>query len=140
MEVYMRHIYQLIRRYPLTTVCIAIIWFLSFFTPPHTPLDDVKFIDKWVHTAMYGGTCLVMWAEYTLRNKHKTINARPAAIGWLLPVAMSGAIELLQAYCTGGRRSGDWLDLAANATGVTIALGLALLYVRLRSRLKKDAW
>ena len=40
---------------------------------------------------------------------------------WLFPVLMSGLIELLQAYCTDGRRSGDWIDLAANATGVTIA-------------------
>lgn len=42
-------------------------------------------------------------------------------MAWLAPVLMSGAIELLQEYCTYGRRSGDWLDLAANAAGVTLA-------------------
>lgn len=46
---------------------------------------------------------------------------------------MSGAIELLQAYCTGGRRSGDLADLVANAIGVSLALGAALLLARRRS-------
>jgi hypothetical protein len=40
---------------------------------------------------------------------------------------MSGVLELLQEYCTFGRRSGDWLDLAANATGVTLAVVIGLL-------------
>ena len=53
---------------------------------------------------------------------------RMLVYSWLCPILMSGLIELLQAYCTGGRRSGDWIDLAANATGVTLAalFGLAL--------------
>ena len=37
---------------------------------------------------------------------------------------MSGLIELLQAYCTGGRRSGDWMDFLANSVGATLALAL----------------
>ncbi|MBM6662213.1 VanZ family protein [Marseilla massiliensis] len=129
----MQQTYRLIRKYPLTTACVAAIWYLSFFTPPHTELDNVRFIDKWVHVAMYGGTCLILWAEYLLRNKHKTITPRVAAAGWVAPVAMSGAIELLQAYCTGGRRSGDLADLVANAIGVSLALGAALLLARRRS-------
>ena len=47
---------------------------------------------------------------------------------------MSGVIELLQAYCTGGRRSGEWLDFAANATGATLALVIGILAARCRSR------
>lgn len=42
-------------------------------------------------------------------------------LAWLAPVAMSGLIEILQATCTGGRRSGEWLDFAANSIGVTLA-------------------
>lgn len=129
----MQQTYRLIRKYPLTTACVVTIWYLSFFTPPHTELDNVRFIDKWVHVAMYGGTCLILWAEYLLRNKHKAITPRVAAAGWVAPVAMSGAIELLQAYCTGGRRSGDLADLVANAIGVSLALGAALLLARRRS-------
>lgn len=134
MEVNMRYFCRLIRKYPLSAALFLVIWYLSFFTPPHTPLDNVRFIDKWVHVAMYGGTCAVLWAEHLLRNGHKSIGPRALALGWAAPVAMSGAIELLQAYCTGGRRSGDWLDLAANATGVTLALALGWGTARLRSR------
>ena len=54
-----------LKRYPLSAVCIILIWILSlvpFF--PETPLDDVAFIDKWTHFVMYGGTCVVIWWEY----------------------------------------------------------------------------
>jgi hypothetical protein len=36
----------------------ALIWYLSFFTPPQTELDNVEFIDKWVHIIMYGAHVL----------------------------------------------------------------------------------
>lgn len=45
---------------------------------------------------------------------------------------MSGLIELLQAYCTGGRRSGDWLDFLANATGATLGCLLGYLVYRVK--------
>ena len=130
----MRKICQLISKYPLTAVCVAAIWYLSFFTPPHTKLDNVQFIDKWAHIVMYGGSCAVFWAEHLLRGRRRAVTRRAAVAGWLVPVLMSGAIELLQAYCTGGRRSGDWLDLAANAVGVSLALGAAFLLARRQSR------
>ena len=38
---------------------------------------------------------------------------------WVAPVLMSGLLELIQAYCTTNRQ-GEWLDFAANTTGVTI--------------------
>ncbi len=123
----MKIIAQIVRRYPLTLVCIAAIWYLSFFTPPHTELEEVPFIDKWVHIAMYGGTWTIAWVEY-LRS-HAQLNVRKLFLwAWLLPVVMSGVIELLQAYCTGGRRSGDWLDLLANSVGITLAVVLGLLF------------
>ncbi len=125
----MKIIAQTIRRYPLTLLCIAAIWYLSFFTPPHTELEEVPFMDKWVHIAMYGGTWTVVWIEY-LRS-HTRLNGRKLFLwAWLLPIVMSGTIELLQAYCTGGRRSGDWFDLLANSVGVTLAFALGLLFRR----------
>lgn len=121
-----------VKTYPFTTVLVATIWYLSFFTPPKTQLDDVAFIDKWVHIAMYGGTCGVMWIEYLKNHKEKVQKGKLFLLAWLAPIVMSGAIELLQEYCTGGRRSGDWLDLAANATGVTLAavFGVVLMACR----------
>lgn len=133
----MDFVYRLVKNYPFTTLCILAIWYLSFFTPPHTPLDNVKFIDKWTHIAMYGGTCCVMWAEYLRRHTVFAPKMRFFALVWLAPVAMSGAIELLQEYCTGGRRSGDWFDLAANAVGVTLATVVGLVVARRRAKGRK---
>ena len=116
-----------VKKYPLSVVCIALIWILSL-TPffPETPLDNVRFIDKWVHILMYGGTFTVVWLEYYFKHK-KPDYEKLFFWGWLAPILMSGIIELLQEYCTGGHRSGDFLDLAANATGVTVAAVIGLL-------------
>lgn len=130
----MLKICRLLRKYPLTAVCVAAIWYLSFFTPPHTELDNVRFVDKWAHVLMYGGTCAVFWAEHLLRGRRTAVTRAAVAAGWLAPLLMGGAIELLQAYCTGGRRSGDWLDLCANAVGISLALGAAFLLARHRPR------
>lgn len=127
----MKYLYQSVRKYPLSVLLFLAIWYLSFFTPPKTELDTVEFIDKWVHIIMYGGTCAVLWTEYL--RKHVYLNRRKLLLlAWLAPIVMSGAIELLQEYCTGGRRSGDWLDLAANATGVTLAAVAGLIAARIR--------
>ncbi len=107
--------------------CITLIWILSLVPVfPETPLDNVVFIDKWVHILMYGCSFIVVWIEYT--RKHKQADYEKLFFwAWLAPILMSGAIELIQEYCTGGRRSGDWLDLAANASGVTLAAVLGLI-------------
>jgi hypothetical protein len=42
---------------------------------------------------------------------------------------MSGIIELVQEYCT-LYRSGEWLDLAANATGCSLGAMIGLLMKR----------
>lgn len=124
----MDFILHFIKKYPYSVVCIIMIWILSlvpFF--PETPLDNVRFIDKWVHIIMYGGTFTVLWIEYS-RKHHQADYEKLFFWAWLAPIIMSGILELLQEYCTGGHRNGDWLDLAANATGVTIAavIGLSL--------------
>ena len=129
----MTYIKEKLKRYPFTVLCICIIWFLCFCTMPKTPLDDVRFIDKWVHICMYAGTCGVMWIEYL--RCHKKANIRRLLVfAWFFPVVMSGVIELLQACCTGGRRSGDWLDFAANSTGATLAFILGILLARYLAR------
>lgn len=121
------------KRYPLSCLCIATIWVLCFCTMPETPLDNVTLIDKWVHIIMYGGTCSVIWFEYM---RSHTVAAKRALFlwAWLAPVLMSGLIELLQAYCTGGRRSGDWLDFLANSIGATLAVATGMFISRIMKR------
>jgi VanZ family protein len=134
LKVKMEKLLQYTRKYPISVGCIALIWVLSlapFF--PETPLDDVAFIDKWVHVVMYGGTFTILWIEYS-RNHLSADYEKLVFWAWLAPVAMSGAIELIQAYCTGGRRSGEWLDFAANGTGVTLAAAIGLLILAFRPR------
>lgn len=121
---------KLLKRYPLTLLCVAAIWYLCFFKPPTTRLSHTPFIDKWVHIAMYAGTCTVLWWEY-LRS-HARRRGR-ALLAWAVaaPIMMSGLIELLQAGLT-TTRSGDWWDLAANTIGVLLAaaVGRGLLWHR----------
>ena len=119
------------RRYPLSVACIVLVWLLSlapFF--PETPLNNIKFIDKWTHLVMYGGTCLTIWWEYS-RQHQQPDYGRLLSWGWLAPVLMSGLLELLQEYAT-TTRSGDWLDFAANALGA--ALGAAVGWLLLKCR------
>ena len=83
---------QIIRKYPLSILCIALIWYLSlFFVPPDTPLNDVAFMDKWTHFVMYGGTCAVIWWEY-LRH-HQVLNRQKLFVwAWLAPTLMGGLV------------------------------------------------
>lgn len=124
------------KKYPVSLLLIAAIWVLCFIDVPETPLDDVSLIDKWTHVAMYGVTCGVIWLEYLLR--HRRISPRRLfAFAFAAPIIMGGVIELLQAYCTGGRRSGEWLDFAADAAGVILAAGAGTLLAWRRTRAGK---
>ena len=122
---------QFVRKYPLSVLCIILIWILSFVPFfPETPFDDIQFIDKWTHLVMYGGTCSVIWWEYL--RKHTSLDkGKLFCWAWLAPILMSGMIELMQEHCT-TTRSGEWFDFAANSTGVTLAalLGMLLAYLK----------
>lgn len=130
----MIYIYQILRNYPFSITMYAIVLYLSFFTPPKIELDNVHFADKWTHIVMYCGTCGVMWMEYLRRHHTITEKKKLFLLIWLAPVIFSGIVELLQEYCTGGRRSGDWLDLVANTIGVSLAAIIGLLVAKKRPR------
>ena len=122
-----------VRNYPISCVLFTVIWYLSlFFIPPKTPLNNVHLIDKWVHLVMYGGTCGVLWIEY-LRQHTRPDYKKLFIWAWMAPIVMSGTLELLQEYCT-ERRSGDWLDLTANALGVTLGAVFGLIVLRFRNQ------
>ena len=105
--------------YPLSLLTVIIICYLSFFTPPKTDVEEIPYIDKVVHICMYGGLCFILWIEY-LRN-HKAFYWNHVIWGGIIaPVAMSGCIELMQAYCK-DTSSGDWLKLLANNIGIGLA-------------------
>lgn len=146
----MKYPYNLVKSYPISSFYILMIWILCFATIPHTPLDNVRLIDKWVHVAMYGGTCATIWLEYlrqhsisrqpmriaTQADKPPVNMWRLVLLAWLAPILMSGLIEILQEYCTGGRRSGDWLDFAANSIGATLGGVCGVAYLMFRKSRK----
>lgn len=114
----MNGFFGFLKRYPLTLLTLALIWFLCFMTPPSTKLDNVIGFDKVVHFGMYFFLSMVIMYEQ-----------RKSNIGfwivWLsclvLPICMSGLIEILQENCTNGRRSGDVWDFVANSAGALCA-------------------
>lgn len=98
---------------------IGLILYLSFFTPPKMEMEEITNIDKLAHICMYGGLCTIIWWEYW--RKHHILSLMRTIIGAIvLPIALSGAIELLQEYAT-ENRSGDWADMIANTIGVLLA-------------------
>lgn len=116
-----------------TALCVVLIFILSFFSPPHTPLDNVAMIDKWTHFVMYGGTVAMFWLDYWRAHYRygSVLSVRTLIIiAFVVPILLGGLIELAQAYCTGGRRSGEWLDLLADAVGVLMGDALGLTAVR----------
>lgn len=127
-----RLLHHLTSNYPISCLYMAFIWVLCFMDVPHTPLDNITLIDKWTHILMYAGTCATIWYEY-LRRHDSIVRARVFLLAWLAPLVMSGLIEILQEYCTGGRRSGDWLDFAANAIGVTLGNVIGILLAAYRA-------
>ncbi len=114
-----------IKHYPLTLLVVCAICVLSLCKMPETELDDVPFIDKWTHLIMYGGLCSVIWLEYA-KNHRPVVLCRRLWWTIVFPLALSGLMEILQAYCT-ETRNGDWMDMAANSLGV--ALGTLLGYL-----------
>lgn len=131
-----RLLHHLTSNYPISCLYMAFIWVLCFMDVPHTPLDNITLIDKWTHILMYAGTCATIWYEY-LRRHDSIVRAHVFLLAWLAPLVMSGLIEILQEYCTGGRRSGDWLDFAANAIGVTLGNVIGILLAAYRARKRR---
>ena len=122
----MTKISSYLRKYKCSLTVVAVILYLSFFTPPSTSLGEITNFDKFVHACMYCGFCSVIWFEYW--RSHTTGKpVRMAIWGVLMPIVMSGVIELGQAYLT-VHRSGEWWDFASNTIGVFTALAGMLLY------------
>lgn len=120
-----------IKKYPLSLLIVAIILYLSFFTPPKTDLDEIPNIDKLIHIGMYLGLAGMLWLEY-LKSHKQTFNLKHVLIGALLcPILLSGCIEVGQEYLT-ENRSGDWMDLAANTIGAVLAAIIGYYVLRPR--------
>ena len=141
----MRNVWSFVKDYKFSLLVVAVILFLSFFKPPHTELDEVTNFDKFVHFCMYFGFSAVIWLEYLRRHRNDAsrwvIHNTGFSVNWLallmgamvLPIVLSGAIELGQQYLT-AYRGGEWWDFASNSTGVVMAALCGYVFLRCRRR------
>lgn len=125
MKVKNTYLGRILHAYPLSALCVAAIWVLCLMPVPETPLSHVRLIDKWVHFVIFGGLAAIIWVEHALRHRGRSprqaIKLRatwPYAL--LGPIVMGALVEIVQATCTGGRRSGDVIDFVADTIGVCL--------------------
>ena len=108
-----------LRRYALALLVAVVIVLLSLLPMPDMKVGvEVPLADKWTHMVMYGVLTLVIWFEYR-RSHNQWDIGKLLLFAFLAPIAMGGALELMQAHLT-TCRSGEWLDFAANTIGVCL--------------------
>ena len=121
-----------IKKYPVSLVIILAVIYLSFFKPPTTDLGTIPNLDNVVHICMYFGMSCMLWLEFLRAHRRDRTPMWHAWVGaFVCPVLFSGAVELLQAFCT-TYRGGDWLDFAANTTGAVLASLVACFVLKPR--------
>ena len=142
-------------RYPLTALAVVVIWTLCLIPIPETPLNQISLIDKWTHLVLFGGLTVIIWAEMLRDDKRRTkeavysdpkalspsckiLSRRYALWGGLAPWLMGGLIEIVQATCTHGVRSGDPIDFMADGVGVLLGMAIGILLAEILSRRRKD--
>ena len=128
----MKLLIKTVKNFPLSSLLIVAIWTICIIPIPETPLSHVSMADKWTHMVMYFVLTMCVCFEM-VRNK-QTSTKQLLLYAWLMPIIMGGLIELVQANCTGGRRSGEWLDFYADAFGSTLAFLIGILLVRCRAK------
>ncbi len=139
------------KQYPFTWFIFLVVMVLSLMPVPEVPeLEDVPFVDKWTHVVMYFGQAGAVWLDHLRRHglrfgpmphglRLAEINRCHFFVGaFLIPFVMGGVVELLQKYCTGGLRSGEWMDWVADSLGVLLMWGVGHALLRgFRSRFVK---
>lgn len=123
-----RNIYNIIYRYPLSLLTIAVIIYLTLFYKSNDKTPTFQHLDKIVHFIMYGGLCSVLWFEYLC--SHKRINIKNIILGAVvLPILFSGGLEIAQSTITTTRK-GDIFDFLSNTLGVLFAIIFSLYVSR----------
>lgn len=140
----MSKILEKAKNYPFSCLIIIAIWVVCLIPIPETPLDNVKFADKWTHFVMYGTLTIVIWWEYNRKHKKQYWDImkrykkstdfcwKHLLVGGVLcPIIMGCLVELAQAYLT-TCRSGDWFDVLCNTLGVILGGFIGIICIRRR--------
>lgn len=133
-----------LKHYPFTWLIFIAVMVLSLMPVPEMPILEFRLADKWTHILMYFGQAGAVWLDYMRLHGLRftpwpkgpsadALDRKRLCIGaFWCPFLMGGIVELLQAYCTGGTRSGDWFDWLADAIGVVAAWYVCKFYLRLQ--------
>jgi len=127
-----------IKKQPLSIFLAIVVWLLCMIPIPDSPLDSISMFDKWTHLVMYATIVITIMAEYG-RRKSRIQWWHLIVGGLLVPIAMSGIIELAQAYLTEGVRSGDWYDFLANTVGAVMGSAIGIPLARFLATRNRDA-
>lgn len=133
----MKFLVRIIKEYPVSCLLLIGMWIVCLIPIPETPLSNVSMIDKWTHTVMYAVFSLSLWCERGYR--HKSITSWHAlGIAFACPLLMGGLIEITQATCTGGTRSGEWIDFLADTIGAILGTAIGILPARRLANGRRD--
>lgn len=127
---------KILKIYPLSILIILAIIVLSLINTPESSLNSIRYTDKIAHFFIYFSLELILLIEYD--KNHKCFPKNNALVLILIfPILFGGLMELGQKYLT-KTRSAEWLDFAANSTGVLVAAVIIfLLFKPLKNRLSK---
>lgn len=121
-----------IKKYPFSLIIILTVIYLSLFKPPTIDFPRFTGWDKFVHFCMYGGLSGILWLEFFFNHRKEAgkLKIKRGIIGAIVcPILLGGMMELGQSYLT-SYRSGDWIDLLANTSGVITASLIAWYILR----------
>ena len=125
----MKQLLQKLPPWTLTIVCSAAILYLTLMPEPLPDGTPMLFpgADKLVHAIMFGGLTYCILVDYRRRrrNNNSKVSTKIRVTAAIASTAAGAAIELAQ-ILTGAGRSGDLLDLLADAAGAFIAAFLPI--------------
>lgn len=119
-NILLKRVKNIFKRYPLSLLIVCIIMFLTFYNTDSQELPKMfPHFDKLAHFIMYFGFCVVLWFEYY--RSHPDIVRSKLFWGAIIgPIFFSGIMEIAQAIMT-TYRSGDIFDFIFNTSGVVVA-------------------
>lgn len=119
----------MLKAYKLSFLIALVIWVICLIPVPETPLNHVRFIDKWTHFVMYGSLTFAIWLEYCRSHRQSFSWKKLSIIGIVQPIIMGCLVEVAQATLT-TCRSGDVFDAICNALGVLLAAFISVIVLK----------
>ena len=122
-----------------TALCVAAIIYATLSDDPTAGADlpPIPYLDKWIHAFMFGG--LAGAAAFDWQRAHRAANVAGATMAVICAVCLAfGALDEVAQSLLTVTRSGEWLDLCADALGVGVAFFAAPPAVRRVLKIHKN--